>query len=674
MSKKFIFCLFTTFISLCTFAQQKDPVAITINEKPILRSELVSAYKKSNELRSNEDKEPFNDFLNAYIKMKLNIEEALNQKIDTVASFQRDLSSARVQLSYKYMQNTEYEDDFIQKIYNRLLNNLEINQAYLPFNKEAVLPSDTLALYKEALALRQELEDNGFQGEGYNQLNNPSTNIQPNGQFKNGYIGWINPFMYPSILEDAIYNLPLNEISQPIRSHLGYHIIQVLNKRPAIGAVELEQVVFSFNRIPPTHQQIDSVGKVAWREYNNIKSDDDFNSLCADFSRVMETGDRGCYLGIINFESMMPPSFINAAFKMEKEGDISQPILTDYGFHIVRLLKKYPVPEFSKSKASLRKKILESDKSTNIKDNKREYMSKGIQFNVNDAAYEKLRGLANTLSPKDSLFIAKLENRDEVLFSIDGKLKYTVGNFIDYIRFRNQISKKTGDEGPDMYQFVDAAKYTLSTDILKDYFDSYSSIKLSDFYYNTLENRFLEFGQQIQEVSDGLLLFNVKNKNIWERSKTDKNGLVETFDKNQSKYKLDNPMYKGIILFAKDEISLTKAKAIASNHTKIEGIIEDIRNNINTKGVVIQMEPGLWQKGNNQFVDNQIFGGEAPTLRKEYPFFYIVGQFIDSPQDYTDVLSVVEVDYQNELEKEWDTYLNNKYEVKLVKSVLDKIK
>ncbi len=673
MNKILLAYFITLLTPLCSFAQQQDPVAVNINETAILRSEIEYAYKKANESRNSQDKESLNDFLRSYINMKLNVEEAKAQGLDTLANYKRELSSTRVQLSYKYMENTEYENEYIQKIYNRTLENVEINHVLLPFEKETIFPADTFALYQQAVELRKHLLKNGFTGEKYNKKDTPSTGLIADYSKKNGYAGWVAPFMFPSKVEDAIYDTPQGGISQPIRSPQGYHIIQVLNRRPAIGSVELEQVVFGFSHIPPPQHQIDSVGKVAWREYNNIRSQADYNSLCQEFAQVMQTGDKGCYLGIVSLESTMPPSFLSAAFNLEKIGDISQPVLTDYGFHIIRLLNKIPVPEYKKVKNSLRNKILHSDKAANISTAKRNLIKTETQLSVNNEAYKKLNEIANTVSPQDPVFIEKIKNGSDILFSIDKEVNYSVSDFTRYIRFRNGLLNKTMGDEPDIAQFIDVVKRNLSTDQLNEYFNSFCSQKLTDYYYSTLEERYPEFKRQMNEFSDGLLLFAVKNKNVWERSRTDEKGLTDYFNKNKQKYKLDGRKYKGLIVFAKDEKSLAVAEGLAAKRKDINSLIQQIKSTLNTQGVVVQMEPGSWAKGNNKFVDNKIFGGVAPAPRKDFPFFFVTGNYIDTPQDYTDVQNEVEIDYQEFLEKEWDTYLKNKYKVEIEQSVIDTI-
>lgn len=671
MNRLLILFLFTLLTTFCVYAQQADPVVLKINNKPVLRSEVESAYKKANEL--SEKKESVNDFINSFIDFKMNVEEAKAQHLDTAMSYIRDLSSARVQMSYKYMEDMEYEEEYLRKIYDRTLENVEINHVLLPFNKDIVLPSDTVEVYMEANNLRKKLLQNGFTGEDYKSKDSLSTSMMTNYTQRNGYIGWVAPFMFPAKIEDAIYSLPVNEISKPIRTSFGYHIIQVLGKRPAIGSVELEQVHFMFTHIPPPQHQIDSVGKVAWREYNKIKSGDDFQSLCNEYSRVMQTGDKGCYFGIIDLGSTMPASFINAAFGLENIGDISKPVLTDYGFHILRLKNKIPVPEYAKAKRALRDKIIRSDRALSLSEVKRKKLREGVKLNINKKAYRQLNNIASTVSPQDSLFLEKITNGSEILFSIE-KTEYTVQDFADFIRFRQKQINKEDQDVPSMIQHTDAVKYSLTTDQLEDYFEGFVARHLTDYYYSTLEKRFPEFDQQMKEISEGMLLFAVKNKNIWERSKTDENALSEYFNKNKSKYKLEKPRYKGIVVYAKNEKALAEAQKIAEVEKDTKAFIQKVQDTLNKESVTVQMEPGSWVKGNNPFVDNKVYEGKAPNIRRDFPYFFVTGEFIDSPKDYMDVKNAVELDYQEELEKGWNEYLKNKYKVEVDKSVLKTIK
>lgn len=406
--RRLVFFLITLHATFCLHAQQVDPVAIQIDGKPVFKSELEKAYRESNVSRSDGEKESLADFVQSYIDLRLNIAEAKAQRVDTTGNYIRDLSAARVGMSRKYMQDTIYENDYLLKIYNRMQQNVEINHVLVPFEEKIIYPSDTVVLYQKAIDLQRRLSKNGFAAEGYNKVLSSSTVLDYNRQ--NGYIGWVAPFMFNAKVEQAIYSLPVNEVSMPIRCSDGYHIIQVLNKRPAVGSVDVEQVLFNFSRIPAGLNQIDSVGKVAWREYRNIRTASDYQSLCDEFTRVMQMGEKGCHFGVVNLESRLSPTFIEAAFNLKREGDVSEPVQSEYGFHIIRLLKKIPLPSYADMKSALKARIQESDKSEEMTIEKRNRMSQELGFNLNRVAYDRLNEIANKISPKDSSFLKKVDN------------------------------------------------------------------------------------------------------------------------------------------------------------------------------------------------------------------------------------------------------------------------
>jgi len=672
MNKKLFVLLTTLLATFCLYAQQTDPAVIKINGKPVLKSELQRAYTKSNALRSDDEKESITDFIQSYINFKLNVEEAKAQHLDTTGNYVRDMATARVETSHKYMQDTVYENDYLKKIYSRMVENVEVNHVLIPFEGEIVFPVDTVALYKRASELRDRLSKNGFAAEGYGKSS--ATSIVMDNNKQNGYIGWTVPFMFNASVEDAIYSLPMNEISQPIRTSDGYHIVQVLGRRPAVGAIDIEQVLFNFTQIPPNQHQIDSVGKVAWREYNRIGSSVDYKALCDEFAQAMEMGDKGCRFGVIGLDSRLSPSFIDAAFRLKNEGDITEPVLSDYGYHIIRLLKKIPVPSYENLKLSLRERITKSDKSQEMTREKRGRMADALGYTFNKEAYDKLNAIADKVSPRDSAFFGLVKNPNDILFSFGNKAKYTVGNFVDYIRLRHSLINKKSMDAPEMFIFTEAINNTLSTDVLSEYFNVYYSRTLTDYYYITLVEREHEYKEQLNEISDGLLSFAVMNKNIWERSATDEKGLSGYFNENKNKYSLNGTKYRGLIIHAKNEKALSTAESLAKNEKNRDALVQKLRNTLNKDSLDVLMEPGIWVKGENKYVDNKIFGGKEIKPQMGYPFFFVTGEFITAPVDYNDVRSAVEADYQDELEKEWKVYLQNKYKVEIDNSVLGTIK
>ncbi|EGK02246.1 peptidylprolyl isomerase [Dysgonomonas gadei] len=668
MIKKHSLLFFALLTTLGILAQQDDTVVFTIDGVPVYKSEVEYAYKKGN--ANAETKQDFGDFVNSYINFKLNVTEAKAQQLDTTASYQRQLSSYRSQMAQQYMNNTDYEDEYIEKIYKRMKENVEINHVMFPFdNKEIVLPADTLRMYKKAMEARAKILKGGFTGTELSTLRSGAM-FYPRAESRNGYIGWVSPFMFAAKVEDAIYSLPLNEVSMPIRAARGYHIVQVLNRRPAMGAVEIEQVVFNFSHLPPSQQQIDSVGKVAWREYKNIKSPADYQSLCDLFSKVHKMETNGCYFGIIKLDSNLPMDFTMAAFSLEKAGDISKPVMSNYGYHIIRLLRKIPTESLDVMRNQLRERILRSDKVQELSDEKRRSLKSYFNVTVNKEAYSKLYEITETVSPRDSVFLKMIKNGDDILFDIDGQRAYPVREFAKYINYRQKERIKDTNDITIM-QIEEASPYSLSSDILNEYFEGFQALLLSDYEENTLDKRFPDFARIVNEFSDGLLYYDVQNKNVWERSKTDTEGLAACFDKNKVKYSLDGPRYKGMVVYAKSGDILKKAEAASKKVKSREAFIKEIDDTLNKDSIRVKIEPGLWIKGGNAYVDNKIYEGATPPPFNGYPYFFVTGKFIDTPEDYTDVRYAVELDYQEKLEKEWAAYLQNKYKVEINKSALN---
>lgn len=670
MNKKLFSALVALFIALQLHCQDADPVVFTINDIPTHKSELLRAYKKSNE--NIETKLPIEDFLQSYMELKMNVAEAKASGLDTLKKHRDELDAYKSVIAEPYLTDTISEHAYVQKIYNRLIENIELNHFLIPFEQELILPSDTIAVYKKALDVRNKIIKEGF-NEEITQTENITSKANLGMEGKNGYLGWIAPFVLSPQLEDAVYSSPLNEISMPIRTVNGYHIVQVLSKRKAIGSAEIEQVMFRFSKIPASKEHIDSVRNVAEKEYSRIKSDRDYQTLCDAFSEAYQTGDKGCYFGIVGLESKFTPEFLTAVFNLEKPGDISKPVMSDYGFHIVRLLRKIEVPEFDKMKRQLLLRIKNSNRVYDLNKEKRLRTLAKIDMQVDEEVYAQINDIASSLSPRDSLFTTKIKNGDSRLVCINNKIDIPVREFSRYISYRQDLLKKDTDD-IQMMSVVEASPYNLSTDILREYFNNFLNILALSHIELTLEDKNPEVRDIMKEFSEELLVYEVKDRNIWRRSKTDEAGLADLFATNKDKYHLDNPKFKGMVIYAKDEKSLKEAKKLASKGKTIENIILEIRKKINKKEIIVKLEPGVWDKGESKYIDHIIYGGEEPKKQLDYPFFTVVGREITKPETYVEVNTQVEADYQEKLEKDWSAYLKNKYKVHINQATVDFIK
>lgn len=672
MKLKLLFLVILLLSGINLIAQQQDLIALTIDGKPIYRSELERAYNKSNALLGQ--KEPFDDFLLHYLDFELNLREAQKQQIDKEESFIRECTNFKLAQSDAYLNDTLPRHNFLKNIYDHLLEEREVNHVLLPFGKDKIIPADTLDLYKKALSLRGKLQKNGFAEEGYATKKQLATGIQFDTQSQNGYIGWVVPFMLPYQVEEAIYNLKVGEISMPVRSVKGYHIVQVLDRKPNRGQSQIQQVHYAFTDIPPSQQQIDSVKSIAERAYNKIRTSADFDILCEAYAKAMGMGENGCDFGMISRESKMPGTFVDAVYELNKPGDISKPVLTDYGFHIIRLTKIIPMASFDFMKPQLFDKVRFGDRLSYLNQKESEYLMKEYSFSLNKDAYNKLCILSETVDPADTEFIDKIANKDDVLFTIDGVKTFKVKDFVSYLKQLAAKKANSADVDPAFVYDMDETKI-LSSDIFNDIFRMYYVNEMRQYAKENLEKKYPDFKPLMDQYAKQLLVFSVKDRNIWTKSLTDEKGLELYFASHKTKYTWDNPKYKGLVIHCKDEKTLNEVKRLSAKEKDMDKLGSLLRKNLNVDLAMVQIERGLWSKGDNEYVDNQIFAGSPPAKeRKGFPLFYVTGQLISSPQDFRDDRARVEADYQRQLENEWAQYLKKEYKITANENVLNSIR
>ena len=179
----------------------------------------------------------------------------------------------------------------------------------------------------------------------------------------------------------------------------------------------------------------------------------------------------------------------------------------------------------------------------------------------------------------------------------------------------------------------------------------------------------------IREYHDGLLLYEISNKTVWQKAADDVVGMEAYFKKNKKKYKWDEPRFKGIAYHVKDQADI-KAVKDAVKSLPFDKWAEKLRSTFNNDSVLrIRVEKGLFKKGDNALVDHEIFGVDTVAKpMKEYPFDAVYGKKLTAPKEMSDVKALVLADYQDMLEKEWVAKLRRKYPVEIYEEVLKTVK
>jgi peptidyl-prolyl cis-trans isomerase SurA len=654
--KKYLLSLSFAVLSVAIIAQNEDPVIMTVNGKDVKKSEFEYIYNKNNNENAI-DKKSFEEYVTLFKDFKLKVAEAQTQGLDTTAAFHKELNEYRTQLAKPYLTASEIDEALLKERYERGKNLREISNLLILFpeakNTQSphIFPADTLETYKKVIQIRNRY----LKGEKFEDLVMKNTDDERSKQGNQpGYVGWVSGLRLPVVLEKGIYNTPVGDISQPIRTNYGYHLIKVWAEKADPGDVHAAHILISVPNATDTVTATDALSKID-TIYIKLKDGATFEDLAKEYSDDTSSAVRGGDLSWFS-SGMMLPEFNDAVFALKEEGDISEPVKTQFGYHIIKLLGKRPMSSYEDKKSELRNIYERSGYSLKLNRPTIEKFKKDNKCSFYENTYKLLLRETQKLFPTDSLFAEKFGENKDTLFIIENQL-YLVSDFIEYI---NQ-NKRT--------------PYSLSTEVLEDLIKNYEYKLLQQAEDKTLESKYPEFKNLMQEYHDGILLFEVSNKEVWEKSSIDTLGLTRFFEENKAKYTWDKPHYKGYVVFVKDSKSKKKIqKEVAKlNPDTAAQYLRDKYKGEETPWVKI--EKGLFTQGENPFVDQLIFKSGKATLPEGFSAFFVIGKLLlDLPEAYTDVRGLVITDYQDYLEKEWLENLNKKYPVVIYQDVLNTVK
>ena len=580
-------------LSMMSFAQSE--ALMTINGKPVSAEEFLYIYEKNNQAGAIDPK-TMDEYLDMFINFKLKVAEAESQGIDTTEAFKKELKGYRAQATPKYLQDEAAMDSLVEMSWRHMSKDRRAAHIAIqcPLNADSAAEAEALMKIKDARE-RVTIGKEVLKGKGKKAklVREPAeafdvvareVSTDPNVQETGGELGWITPFRYVYPLEEAVYNTPVGGISEIFRTQYGFHFVLVEEEREHIE-VKARHIM---KMVPRGEGPADSLDAAKKAEIDAILKEvnaDNFAEIAQRESDDRGSSMRGGDLGWFG-KGMMVKPFEDATFSM-KEGEISEPIRTAYGWHII------------------------------YKEGER-----GIQ-------------------PLDSM-------RAQVLRQVqrDERAKEADKSFIRKTRAEYKLPAEMSDEE------------------VKAYADEH------------LEEKYPDLKNLVQEYHDGILLFEVSLREVWDKAAKDTAGLDAYFNANKKNYTWEAPRWKGYLIQAKDKSSAKAAQAIIKSADK-DSIPSYIARRINTDSVTyVKTQHGLWEKGKNAAVDKFGFKDKKAefTPKEDLPEVVCVGKVLKAPACWEDEKGKVTTDYQDYLEAEWIKVLRAKYPVVINQEVWEKIK
>ena len=662
--KMFVLAAFVMPVCFANAQSKSDKqVLMTIGDQNITVKDFCDVYYKNNLKSDVIEKKSVDDYLDLFTTFRMKVMEAERLQLDTSAKFKKELAGYRKQLAKPFMSSDDITEELVQEAYQRKLKDIRASHILIRCDKNA-LPSDTLKAYNKAMDIRKKVIAKGadFAALADQYSEDPSakgmkaTDQTPARPGNHGDLGYFTVFdmVYP--FETGAYNTKEGEVSMPVRSDFGYHLIKVKSVTDALGSIQAAHI---FLQLPAdaSEEDEDAMRKKADNIYKELMAQDGKNW---DEAVRQYTDDKGTISrngALSNFTvSRIVPEFIEACKSLEK-GQIAKPVRTMYGYHIIKLLDYSGIGSLEKERKGLTERIekdMRSKKSEEvvIKQAKNEY-----HFKQDDKALESFMATIDSTILRNEYKPASNVNMGATLFSLDGSVT-KVSDFVAYIK-----------EKMTPQRHVSPATYAYQL------YEAFSNEKVMDYADAHLEDKYPEFKALVQEYKDGILLFDLMDREVWTKAVKDTLGLQEFHDRNANKYMWENRAYATIVTVTRPE-SLPKVKALIDSGVELDSLRNAIRRDSIGYAFV---RKGYYQRGDNQYVDQTEWKvGEvneiASTVDQSTTIVFIRELRDPEPKTLKEARGLVTSDYQVELEQQWVQSLKERYPVKINEKVLDKVR
>jgi peptidyl-prolyl cis-trans isomerase SurA len=631
----------------CMAQDVNNKVLITVDGNKIQAGEFIRMYKKSVDPGKTLD---IDSYLHQFIAFKLKVADARKEGYDTTRAFRNELNGYRNQLAQNYLTDNQTKEKLLQKAYQRSLNEIDAWHILVALPQEAS-PEDTLKAWQKAIDIRERI----IKGEPFESVARGSSDdktVKING----GNLGYFSVFQMIMPFEDAAYSLKKGVLSMPVRTPFGYHVIKITDKRPAKGRIKVAHIM---KAVPPGTDE--KQAKLASEEINNIykllQQGASFSEMAKKYSDHKESAVKGGELDWFGTGEIIS-NFSEAAFSLTDTGKYTRPVHTIYGWHIIKLLDKKAPGSFEESRSFLESKINQSYLNSICKKSFVEKLKKEYNFQVNQEAYDWF--VRNT----DTLLIQGLKRYDRVsmpdinLYSFANQI-ITTNDFANYIEKRGSmvITK-------DSSVFINSSIETRASDHLISYENS------------ILENKYPDFRYLMNEFRDGMLLFEITGKNVWNRVTNDSSGLRQYYEEHINTW-LSRIGIEAKIYTLKSSDGEQLLASAFNKYIQKSDLDELLLKKFNKKNdTLLTIIEGTWFRGDDAEIDKPEWtAGSHSFSRGGFPSIMLIKKVVGpEPLKFDEVKGEVMTAYQEFLENEWDRQLNKKYSVKIDDLVLDEVK
>ena len=642
-------CLATALTMLAAttvFAQADATTLFTVDGVPVTVEEFDYIYAKTNGDSADYSRASLNEYLDLYKRFKLKVAKARDMGLDTVPALQQELAGYRRQLADSYLVDQEVTEPMARELWERKQEDVEVLHIAVDLPKNGGDTTDAYAKIQDAV---RRIDRGDMWAKVARELS-----TDPSAKRNGGEVGYVTAPLPEGLyaLETAVYTTEKGSVSPIVRSDRAYHIVKVLNRRPARGEVEAAHIFLRKDKNSDEanallKQRIDSI-------YNALNAGANFEDVAKTLSDDSRSAPRGGYIGFFGI-NRYERALEDAAFGIEQDGAYGEPVETRVGYHIVKRISRREPGSYEDSRGELMARV---KRLPRFQEGRRA-MVRRLHEEYDFKEYPVvLDSYINSLP--DSFLNYRWRPGpvdDRVLFSFNGQEgQVKLSDFTDYLR-RN-ASKRIRMEG---VTDVPTAAKTL--------YDQFVLDQTFVFAEQRLDKDNPAFYNLMREYQEGILLFEATKQNVWDKAGQDTTGLKAFFAQHRDNYRWQeravidvytidqnrqNELYSSLVKFAKkNDAAAVLAKFNATDSSAVRHHVRTVE-----RGTEPTIDKVKWKAGTN-------LPPEIAKRSEEVRIGVIREVLPATTKELSEARGYAIADYQDELEKRWVAELAKRYPVEL---------
>jgi peptidyl-prolyl cis-trans isomerase SurA len=683
---------------------------MTVDGNPVTRGEFEAIYKKNNK-DAPVTREALNEYLELFINYKLKVREAEVLGMDTIQKFRSELEGYRKQLARPYLIDRELNETLMREAYDRMQQEVRASHILVQLQPDAS-PEDTLSAWKRINTLRERVlkgEDFAGLARGVGGSDDPSA--AKNG----GDLGYFSALQMVYPFESAAYATAVGDVSLPVRTRFGYHIIKVVDKRPARGQMRAAHIMLRSTDQDTQEQQASAEKRATEIHARLLAGEYTFADAAMRFSEDESSNTKGGELPQFGTGKMIE-EFEDAAFALKADGDISAPVRSRYGWHIIRRLEHIAPPTYDAAKAELKTKIgrdsrADITKKAFLDKLRKDYavrprpenlkavyslvdttiFKKGtattdtlLRRNFTQGAYNvgKVRYQRELLGViKDGVMVnAKSRQYDDLTQTMDDTV--VVRNVMEGWSFdRARTAKLTKPvfnindrvfTQLDLLVYLEAKQKRERVIPVREHVDQrfaeFVDESLLAFEDEHLEEKYTEFRMLMREYRDGILLFELTDEKVWGKAVRDTAGLVAYQASNADDFMWDT-RYDVDLFTCADAAIAKQVRALLVKGKRGADLMTAVNK---TSALALEVDAGVFTKEQKPYLASIVTPGLSADIPVDGAVVIVDMKRIvpPAPKSLDEARGAITAAYQDHLEREWVNELRAKYPVVIFQDVL----